>query len=258
MIPEKAAPVPTVSGEVEVSDNGRDDDGILGRWSRRKRAARQSTIARPGRGGARPVELARVAPPQPMPAVAADAEARLPAVGEREPGKGKAPADLPPVDQLDKNSDYTRFLEKGVPEALKRQALKRLWSSDPQFHVVDPFTEYGGDYTVVVPIGASLYKPGLGYLTEEELEQQKNLRAPDAVAEGEGEAVEEVADAGASEAGDAAPTADETTPSAASPSQQTPAAGEQAPDNAGNRGGDGDAQPDSGHDPAVGAKPSGR
>ncbi|MBI2585389.1 MAG: DUF3306 domain-containing protein [Rhodospirillales bacterium] len=245
-------------------DGGRGDDGFLVRWSRRKRAERLPRRAEPGRGGAAPVELARAAPPdQPLP-TAADAQASLPATREQELEEEKARRDLPPVNTLDKDSDYTRFLKKNVPEALKRQALKRLWTSDPQFHVVDPFTEYGGDYTVAVPIGASLYKPGLGYLTEEELEQQKNLRAPDAVAEGEGEAAEEgkaaeeVADAGAPEGDDAAPSAGETTTAATSPPQRAPAAGERASGKAGDRGGDGDAQPDSGRGPAAGAEPGDR
>ena len=199
--------------------DGRDDNGFLGRWSRRKRAVRRSATASSGRGGAKPVELARGTPPAPMPPPAADAEARRPAAGDRERSDEKAPADLPAVDELDKDSDYAQFLRKGVPEALKRQALKRLWTSDPQFHVVDPFTEYGGDYTVVVPIDAlkdTIYKPGLGYLSEEELEQQKNLRRDEAVAEGE--AIEQQADAaGAPAAADASPAGEPAEAAAPAP-----------------------------------------
>ena len=177
--------------------DGRDESGFLGRWSRRKHAEHQSAAGRPGRGGAKPVESAGAGPLLQMPPAAADAEARLPATADQDQSDDKVPADLPAVDRLDKDSDYTQFLRKGVPEALKRQALKRLWASDPQFDVVDPFTEYGGDYTVVVPFDAlngTLYKPGLGYLTDEELEQQKNLRKEEDVAS-DGDTAGESADA---------------------------------------------------------------
>ncbi len=241
--------------------DGHDEDGFLGRWSRRKQAVRRSATAHSGRGGATPVELARGTPPAPMPPPAADAEARLPAAGDREQSEEKAPADLPPVDGLDKDSDYAQFLKKGVPEALKRQALKRLWTSDPQFHVVDPFTEYGGDYTVAVPIGASLYKPGLGYLSEEELEQQKNLFKDKEKAVAEGEEAAPQADAGTAE-GVTPPAEGEAAAQAAPPSpQQTVAAdGDKAAgkgrEDIDDKRADGEA--DAGPDPNPGSGPGRR
>ncbi|MBI2978179.1 MAG: DUF3306 domain-containing protein [Rhodospirillales bacterium] len=205
-----------------MSDDGdRGDDGFLARWSRRKRAERPPRRAEPGRGGAAPVELVRATPTEQVLPTAADAQASLPATREQESEEEKARRDLPPVDTLDKDSDYTRFLKKNVPEALKRQALKRLWTSDPQFHVIDPFTEYGGDYTVVVPFDAlkdTLYKPGIGYLTNEELEQQKNLGKQKAVAEGETD--DEQADAVAAADAAAAPSGGKEATAADAPSPQ--------------------------------------
>jgi hypothetical protein len=38
---------------------------------------------------------------------------------------------LPNVEELTAESDITAFLQKGVPEALKKLALRRMWSLDP-------------------------------------------------------------------------------------------------------------------------------
>src|SRR3546814_6644375 len=40
-------------------------------------------------------------------------------------------ADLPPIESLDKDSDYTAFLRAGVAPELRKQALGKLWRSDP-------------------------------------------------------------------------------------------------------------------------------
>jgi hypothetical protein len=38
---------------------------------------------------------------------------------------------LPPVESISAETDMTAFMRTGVPEALKRAALRRAWSSDP-------------------------------------------------------------------------------------------------------------------------------
>ena len=35
------------------------------------------------------------------------------------------------IEALDYDADYTQFLKEGVPEALKRRALRRLWRTNP-------------------------------------------------------------------------------------------------------------------------------
>lgn len=80
-----------------------EDEGTLARWSRRKRAARGPEAA---------------PPPEP--------EASPPAVEEAVP-----PEELPSLDDLTVGSDLTAFLRKGVPDALKRAALRKMWSLDP-------------------------------------------------------------------------------------------------------------------------------
>jgi len=53
---------------------------------------------------------------------------------------------LPPIGSLDADSDYTVFMQEGVPEALRLQALSKLWRSHPVIAAGDDLTDYGDDY----------------------------------------------------------------------------------------------------------------
>ena len=59
------------------------------------------------------------------------------------------PLALPSVGSLGADSDYTVFMREGVPEALRVQALRKLWRSHPVIATVDDLTDYGDDMTVV-------------------------------------------------------------------------------------------------------------
>ncbi len=54
--------------------------------------------------------------------------------------------DLPDIENLGRGSDYTPFLRKGVPEHLTRQALRKLWRSDPVFANLDGLNDYDEDF----------------------------------------------------------------------------------------------------------------
>ena len=58
---------------------------------------------------------------------------------------------LPPVDKLTPESDFSGFMHPKVEDALRRAALKKLFS-DPHFNVPDPFEAYSGDWTGGEPI----------------------------------------------------------------------------------------------------------
>jgi hypothetical protein len=179
------------------------DESFVRRWSRLKRAGLPSpkrssgfaqaggaTVAPRKAGGAAPVALARATPAgEPVPAAAKTP----PGADEKRPRTPEEEAlikDLPSIESLTKDSDVTAFFKDGVPEDLRQKALKRLWSVDPQFDVVDVFTEYGGDYTKMDPIDSvtqTIYKVGTGFLSPKELAEQKGELPA---------ATEEIADAG--------------------------------------------------------------
>lgn len=60
--------------------------------------------------------------------------------------------DLPPVDKLTPESDFSGFMHPKVEDALRRVALKKLFSGDPHFNLPDPFEAYSGDWTGGEPI----------------------------------------------------------------------------------------------------------
>jgi hypothetical protein len=62
---------------------------------------------------------------------------------------------LPPLDKLTPESDFTGFMHPKVEDALRRAALKKLFS-DPHFNVPDPFEAYSGDWTGGEPISEEM------------------------------------------------------------------------------------------------------
>ena len=151
-----------------------DKEAFLSRWSRLKQ------------------EQARAAP---------EPEARAPGAE----GDAQAPA-LPPVDQLTPESDFAPFMHPKVGDAVRRVALKKLFS-DPHFNVPDLNEAYSGDWTGGDPISEELLKTLNQARTvlyrEEEAALAKERQAPEK--------------AGAQEAGAAARDAAQTDAAAVQP-----------------------------------------
>ena len=114
-------------------------EGSLSRWSRRKRA-----------GGASPAVGAPAEQPAAPPPV--DGE-RTEATSET---AGQAPADLPDIETLHKDSDFTVFLKEGVPEELKTLALRKLWRTDPVFAHIDGLDDYDEDFRAILAMGTKI------------------------------------------------------------------------------------------------------
>lgn len=70
---------------------------------------------------------------------------------DKPPAKADEPKpapELPPVDELNYDSDFKAFMDKGVDSRLRRLALKKLFS-DPRFNVTDGLDDYAEDYSVL-------------------------------------------------------------------------------------------------------------
>ena len=102
--------------------DGMPGEGLLRRWARRKQAAK-----------AQPAALAPV--PAPAGEMAPDT------IQAEEP----APV-LPDLDTLGASSDYSAFLQRGVPAELQRLALQRAWSSDAAIAGFRGMAEYAWDF----------------------------------------------------------------------------------------------------------------
>ncbi|MFQ5626375.1 MAG: DUF3306 domain-containing protein, partial [Methyloligellaceae bacterium] len=174
------------------------EDDFLSRWSRRKDNARSGGLRKKSEPVHKPGRMRTDAPePEQAEAVAeadADAEAPLareaalqdehaPAPAQEKAAKEPEPEPEPEedakpgefddfdFDKLNYGSDYTQFMKNGVPEAVRRRALRMLWSSNPILANIDGLNDYDEDFTdaaLAVKVLTSNYKPGLGHLTEEE------------------------------------------------------------------------------------------
>jgi hypothetical protein len=60
--------------------------------------------------------------------------------------------ELPDLDLLDQDSDYSAFLAPGVDLPLRRRALRKLFAS-PKFNVFDGLDTYRDDYTSFPALG---------------------------------------------------------------------------------------------------------
>jgi len=107
-------------------------------------------------------------------------EEPLPQIAEESP----APV-LPPVEGLTSDSDFAPFMHPKVADALRRVALKKLFT-DPHFNVPDLNEAYSGDWTGGEPISEELLKTlnqARTVLYREEEEQKKKDEASQVAAE---------------------------------------------------------------------------
>ena len=100
-------------------------------------------------------------------------------------------AGLPPVESLVEGSDFTPFLKDGVPEFMKRKALRMLWRASPFFNLRDGLNDYDEDFNIIDKVIDEMvgnYKVGRGHLSEEELRDMMPEEARRAFDEDEEEA----------------------------------------------------------------------
>ena len=75
------------------------------------------------------------------------------------------------VEALGPGSDVSALLREGVPDALRRTALKALWRSDPVFANVDRLCDYDDDFRdpkMILATLQSAWQAGRGYLFADE------------------------------------------------------------------------------------------
>ena len=85
------------------------------------------------------------------------------------------PPDLPDVETLNADSDFTAFLGDNVPRDISKLAFKKLWRSDPVLANVDGLNDYDDDFSMVgkvTEIFKSAYQVGKGYQTDEEIAEE--------------------------------------------------------------------------------------
>ena len=88
------------------------------------------------------------------------------ATDERSEEEEVVVAALPPIDELTTDSDFTPFLDRRVPAALRRAALRKLWNSDPIFANLDGLNDYDDDFRTlgVGQMVRTAYEVGKGFV----------------------------------------------------------------------------------------------
>jgi hypothetical protein len=161
-----------------------DEAGFLSRWSRRKVQVRQ------GQPLAEPAAPSAVTPLRPAaPTTEAAAVPAHPAgVADVAPAPlatTEAPAEPSPtladVALLTRDSDYTRFMARGVQPDVKNAALGKLFT-DPHFNVMDGLDTYIDDYGKPDPLPPGMLRQMvqskmLGLFDDEDEEEAAKAKA---------------------------------------------------------------------------------
>lgn len=105
-------------------------EGFADRWSRRKQAVAESQTE------SAQADVAHADVDTPPPASLTD-------------------EDMPPLETLDKDSDYAAFLSPGVSEALRTRALRKLFQL-PGLSVPDGLDDYDDDFTRFAGLGKTI------------------------------------------------------------------------------------------------------
>ncbi len=161
-------------------------EGFAARWSRRKQEVRVADepareADRDGDGDA--AEVAALTP----------AAGDIAAPAQQAPSPDPPPPDLPTIDSLTSESDFSQFMREGVPEELRRLALRKLWRLTPI--IPDGLDDYDEDYSMIGIVAqkvSTLFKPGEGMRDpEEETASAEPTDAGDADAAAEEKETEE-------------------------------------------------------------------
>jgi len=115
---------------------GSGSEPFLRRWSRRKADLRAGMELEPGPSSAAEADSANASGPG-NPTASAEAV---------------PPVELPDLDTLGEDSDYSAFMSPGVDADLRRKALRKLFRS-AKFNVIDDMDDYCGDFTQFEALG---------------------------------------------------------------------------------------------------------
>jgi hypothetical protein len=112
-----------------------DPESFVARWSRLKREAPE-----------KPSEVEPALPPSEE--KAAQEEARAPSPqADPSPRSAVDLESLPPIESITPTTDIRAFLQSGVPADLTREALRRVWTSDPAIRDFIGLAENQWDFT---------------------------------------------------------------------------------------------------------------
>ncbi len=133
-----------------------EEDDFLSRWSRRKRAGEEPPRPGPDPGPA--------GGPGEVPDQVRDTEG-----AQEDEAVILERLGLPVPESLKPGDDFTGFMADGVPEFLRRRALRVLWRSNPVLANLDGLNDYDDDFNsaeLTQKVIATGYQVGRGFIRE--------------------------------------------------------------------------------------------
>jgi hypothetical protein len=128
------------------------EEPFLSRWSRRKQD--RDKVIEPSERN----EQGREAPDSQLSTVEASDQPddSVSAATEIDRAESETPvltdADMPPIESLNENSDYSGFMSPGVSSQLRKLALRKLFAG-AGFNIRDGLDDYDEDFTSFEPLG---------------------------------------------------------------------------------------------------------
>ena len=124
----------------------RQQENLLSRWSRRKQQAREETEP----GNPERIDTQQNLSEKVPEASLSSSEALLEA--QTEPEVVLTDEDMPPIESLTENSDFSGFMSRGVSDELRNLALRKMYRA-ASFNVLDGLDDYADDYTSFEKLG---------------------------------------------------------------------------------------------------------
>jgi hypothetical protein len=153
-----------------------DNESVLSRWSRRKQevqvreASDETPVLDDSASLASPVSDEIEQAPEPL-----------------------TDADMPDIDSLDDDSDFTGFMSPGVSDELRNLALRKLFHA-PEFNIRDGLDEYDEDYTTFEKLG-DIVTCDMKHQIEMQEQKLREALEQEQQAAADAEAVEDIGDA---------------------------------------------------------------
>ena len=134
-----------------VVDPPTNDESFLERWSRRKKEARDE----PDRSADDPVAPDGASDLESAGPEDADSQPVSPAEADSSAEDAPGDEDMPSIEDLTDDDDYSAFFSPRVSPDLRKKALARLFRS-PKFNIRDGLDDYDDDYTKFTPLGGTI------------------------------------------------------------------------------------------------------
>ena len=113
-----------------------EEEGLLSRWSRRKLQSPEETAEEDH-------ELEIIEEPASEQVAASVEDVEQPVLTD---------ADMPPIESLNEESDFSMFMSSGVSDKLRNLALRKMFHV-PAFNIRDGLDEYDEDFTTFEALG---------------------------------------------------------------------------------------------------------